>query len=93
MQVYTATGSTYTGANTYLEKKDITFLEEYNFASSGGLVADVEEAYLSDSGTGTAVSSSGGAAIDNEAFPKGVTIYGRWTKFTLAEGLVIAYRG
>ncbi len=71
----------------------ITFLEETKFAASGGLVADVEEAYLSDSGTGTAVSSSGGAAIDNEAFPKGVTIYGRWTKFTLAEGLVIAYRG
>ena len=29
VQVYTATGSTYTGANTYLEKKDLTYLEEF----------------------------------------------------------------
>ena len=27
VQVYTATGSTFTGANVYLEKRDITFLE------------------------------------------------------------------
>ncbi len=34
VQVYTATGSTYTGANTYLEKKDLTFLEEYISATT-----------------------------------------------------------
>ena len=34
VQVYTATGSTFTGANTYLEKRDITFLEEYISATT-----------------------------------------------------------
>ena len=36
---------------------------------------------------------AGGAVIDGETFPKGLTFYGRWTAFTLASGLVIAYRG
>ena len=39
------------------------------------------------------ISASNGAAIDGETFPKGVTIYGRWTSFKLSSGLVIAYRG
>ena len=34
VQVYTATGSTFTGANSYLEKRDITFLEEYISATT-----------------------------------------------------------
>ena len=34
VQVYTATGSTFTGANVYLEKRDITFLEEYISAAT-----------------------------------------------------------
>ena len=34
VQVYTATGSTRTGNNTYLEKKDLTFLEEYSSANT-----------------------------------------------------------
>jgi len=29
VQVYTATGATFTGANSYLEKKDISYLQEY----------------------------------------------------------------
>jgi len=33
VQVYTATGSTYTGANTYLEKKDLTFLVRIYFSN------------------------------------------------------------
>ena len=36
VQVYTATGSTYTGANAYLEKRDITFLDEFNGARATG---------------------------------------------------------
>ena len=34
VQVYTATGSTFTGANVYLEKKDLTYLEEYISANT-----------------------------------------------------------
>ena len=46
-----------------------------------------------DTGTGTDISTNNGAPIDSETFPKGVTIYGRWTSFTLTSGKVIAYRG
>jgi hypothetical protein len=35
-----------------------------------------------------------GDAIDSSnTFPQGVTIFGRWTAFTLASGSVIAYLG
>ena len=72
----------------------ITCLEDTVFASAaGGVVAEQPESYPSDTGTGTDISASNGAAIDGETFPKGVTIYGRWTGFTLASGLVIAYKG
>ena len=70
----------------------ITMLEETVFANDG-LTAESSEMYPSDTGTGTDISASNGAAIDGETFPKGVTIYGRWTSFKLSSGLVIAYRG
>ena len=72
----------------------ITFLEDTVFASgSGGLVAEEEQLFPDDAGTGTDIDANGGAAIDSETFPKGVTIYGRWTGFTLASGKVLAYIG
>jgi len=72
----------------------ITFLEDTIFASaSGGLVAETEQLFPDDAGTGTLIDADGGAAIDGETFSKGITIYGRWTGFTLASGLVIAYVG
>tara|TARA_R100001082_G_scaffold29080_1_gene14631 strand:- start:461 stop:799 length:339 start_codon:yes stop_codon:yes gene_type:complete len=72
----------------------ITFLEDTVFASGvGGLSAETEQMWPDDAGTGTDIADSGGAVIDGETFPKGVTIYGRWTQFQLASGLVIAYRG
>ena len=70
----------------------ITMLEETVFANDG-LTAENLQKYPSDTGTGTDISTSNGAAIDGETFPKGVTIYGRWTSFKLSSGLVIAYRG
>tara|TARA_R100001163_G_C5068358_1_gene208477 strand:- start:7994 stop:8332 length:339 start_codon:yes stop_codon:yes gene_type:complete len=70
----------------------ITFLENTVF-DNGGLTSAESEKYPSDTGTSTDISTAGGAAIDGESFPKGVTIYGRWTSFTLTSGLVIAYRG
>ena len=72
----------------------IQFLEDTVFASaSGGLVAETEQLFPDDAGTGTLIDADGGAAIDGETFPKGVTIYGRWTGLTLASGKVIAYVG
>ena len=72
----------------------ITFLEDTVFASSsGGLTAEVTQLFPSDTGTGTSIDTDGGAAIDGETFPKGVTIYGRWTSITLVSGKVIAYIG
>ena len=72
----------------------IQFLEDTVFASaSGGLVAETEQLFPDDAGTGTSVSASNGSAIDGETFPAGLTMYGRWTGFTLASGKVIAYVG
>ena len=72
----------------------IQFLEDTIFASaSGGLVAETEQLYPDDAGTGTIIDADGGSAIDSETFPEGMTIYGRWTGFTLASGKVIAYVG
>ena len=71
---------------------EVTMLEDTVFANDG-LSAEIQEKYPDDTGTGTDISTANGAAIDGETFPKGVTIYGRWTSFKLASGLVIAYRG
>ena len=72
----------------------IQFLEDTVFASAaGGLVAETTQLYPSDTGAGTDIDANGGVAIDGETFPKGITIYGRWTGFTLASGKVIAYVG
>jgi len=72
----------------------IQFLEDTIFASgSGGLIAETEQLFPDDAGTGTLIDADGGAAIDSETFPEGITIYGRWTGFQLASGKVIAYVG
>jgi len=72
----------------------IQFLEDTIFASgSGGLIAETEQLFLDDAGTGTLIDADGGAAIDSETFPEGITIYGRWTGFQLASGKVIGYVG
>jgi hypothetical protein len=72
----------------------IQFIEDSVFASaSGGLVAETEQLYPDDAGTGTSIDSDAGAAIDGVTFPQGMTIFGRWSGFTLASGAVIAYVG
>ena len=71
----------------------ITMLEDTVFASAAnGLSAETLQLFPDDTGVGSDISANG-AAIDGEIFPKGVTIYGRWTGFTLASGLVLAYVG
>jgi hypothetical protein len=70
----------------------IQFLEDSVFASgSGGLVAETEQLYPDDAGTGTLIDADAGAAIDGQTFPQGMAIFGRWSGFTLASGAVIAY--
>ena len=90
----TATTSNGVAGNTDKIFMAITFLEDTVFnSSSGGLTAETTQLFPSDTGTGTSIDANGGAAIDSEVFPKGVTIYGRWTSITLASGKVIAYLG
>lgn len=70
----------------------IQFLEDTVFGS-GGLVAETEQLFPDDAGASTLIDADGGSATGSEVFPKGVTIYGRWTGLTLASGKVIAYVG
>ena len=72
----------------------ITFLEDTVFASdSAGLTPADAQNFPSSDGTSTDIDADGGSVVDSETFPKGVTIYGRWTGFKLASGRVIAYVG
>jgi len=72
----------------------IQFIEDSVFASgSGGLIAETEQLYPDDTGTGTLIDSDGGSAIDSVTFPAGSILYGRYTGFKLASGKAIAYVG
>ena len=72
----------------------ITFLEDTVFDSgSTGLVAETTQLFPDSTGTGTLIDADGGDVVDSETFPKGLTIYGRWTGFKLSSGRVIAYIG
>jgi hypothetical protein len=72
----------------------IQFIEDTVFASgSGGLIAETEQLFPDDTGTGTLIDADGGAAIDGETFPQGMTLFGRWSGFQLASGACIGYVG
>ena len=86
----------------------ITFLADTVFDASGGLVADTTNTAIAGleyagteaaahnltDGNETAISGSGGLQIDaSNTFPKGVTIYGRYTEIDLTSGMCIAYIG
>ena len=72
----------------------ITFLEDSVFDSgTEGLVAEATQLFPDSTGTGTLIDADGGDVVDSETFPKGITIYGRWTGFKLSSGRVIAYLG
>ena len=84
------------GSTTRIEKVfvAITFLEDTVFDSgTEGLVPADSQNFPSSTGTSTDIDADGGDVVDSETFPKGVTIYGRWTGFKLASGRVIAYVG
>ena len=83
----------------------ITMLADTTFDSSGGLKADTSNdaiefvgteaaAHNLSVGSETAISGGGGKQIDvSNTFPKGMTIYGRWTEIDPASGTLIAYIG
>ena len=72
----------------------IQFIEDTVFASgAGGLIAETEQLFPDDTGTGTLIDADGGAAIDGETFPQGMTIFGRFLGFQLVSGACIGYVG
>tara|TARA_R100001163_G_scaffold57970_1_gene46115 strand:- start:1015 stop:1386 length:372 start_codon:yes stop_codon:yes gene_type:complete len=106
--VYTTNGQSAISPPTGKVFVAITMLADTVFDASGGLVADttntaiagleyvgteVAAHNLSD-GSETAISGSEGLVVDSVTFPKGVTIYGRWTEIDVSSGGgVIAYIG
>jgi hypothetical protein len=84
------------GSTTRTEKVfvAITFLEDTTFnTGASGLIPAESQNFPSSDGASTDIDADGGVAVDSETFPKGITIYGRWTGFQLATGRVIAYVG
>jgi len=70
----------------------ITFLADTVFDNSG-LTSDDNTMYPNDTVASTGIDANGGAVTDGVTFPKGVTIYGRWTSILLDSGSCIAYVG
>ena len=72
----------------------ITFLADTTLDASGGLIAEDSDRWANTEAAASA-GGSGGLQIDNSnVFPKGITIYGRWTEIDLdSAGTLIAYIG
>ena len=101
-------GSVYTTASSDAIKPPtnymfvaITMLDDTVFDSSAGLVAQIETKFFNTEhaahdladGAETELEGSGGIVVDSVTFPKGLTIYGRWTSINPASGTFIAYIG
>tara|TARA_R110002096_G_scaffold154854_1_gene319056 strand:- start:819 stop:1190 length:372 start_codon:yes stop_codon:yes gene_type:complete len=70
----------------------ITFLADTVF-DAAGLTSDDNTMYPNDTVASTGIDADGGAVTDSVTFPKGLTIYGRWTSIKLDSGSCIAYVG
>ena len=68
----------------------ITMLSDTTFDTTSGLVSEQPSLYAN---TASSAGTGGVTIVDSDTFPKGVTIYGRWTSVNLAGGSVIAYIG
>lgn len=66
----------------------ITMLEETQFSS---LVA--KDTGICFNSVTTGPGTNGEILGSDQVFPRGVTIYGRWTELSLSSGAVIAYQG
>ena len=80
----------YTAGTVYVA---ITFLADSVFESGvTGLVPEKDYQYPSSNATSSLIAENS-LAVDGITFPKGLTIYGRWTAFELNSGSCIAYVG
>ena len=70
----------------------ITFLEDTVF-DAAGLTSEDNTMFINDTVASTGIDADGGAVTDSVTFPKGITIYGRWTSILLDSGKCIAYLG
>ena len=73
----------------------ITFLTDVTFDASGGLIAEDSDLWANTEAAASPHDATGGVQIDaSNTFPKGVTIYGRWSEIDLnSTGTLIAYLG
>ena len=81
----------------------IQMVAESTFDADGGLVSETSNdafgcigtnASIHDGVTQTVAKGTGGDQVDNaNAFPAGLTIFGRWTEIDLNAGAIIAYIG
>ena len=87
-----------TGTSTVAVPSDktivaITFLENTQFHSSSGLVAEDNTRWLNSEANATKTVTSNDDVTDSEVFPAGVTIFGRWIELKLVSGKCIVYLG
>ena len=86
----------------------IQMIEDTVFDASGGLIAEprvnatvTNNVYIGtdaaahdlSAGSETVDEGSGGKVVDSVTFPKGLTIYGRFTEIDVNSGSVVAYIG
>mgnify|MGYP003659547321 CR=1 FL=1 len=73
----------------------ITFLTDVTLDTSGGLIAEDSSTWANTEAAANPRGASGGLQVDvSNTFPKGVTIYGRWSEIDLnSAGTLIAYIG
>ena len=70
----------------------ITFLEDTVF-DAAGLTSEDNQMFFNDSIGSPGIDGDGGSVTNSVTFPKGITVYGRWTKIKLDSGKCIAYLG
>ena len=72
----------------------ITFLEDVTLDATVGLVAEDSGTWANTAAAANPGDATGGLQVDvSNTFPKGVSIYGRWSEIDLATGSLIAYLG
>ena len=99
--VYTAASSDAIKPPTDKVFVAITMVADCTFESTGGLIAEDAEAFFNTetaahdeaAGSETEDYGSGGQVVDSVSFPKGMTIYGRWTEIDVDTGSCVAYIG
>jgi hypothetical protein len=71
----------------------ITMLADTTFDTTTGLVAADGSTWAGTATSSTGSGTGGGTLVVGQSFPKGLTIYGRYTSVSIATGSCIAYVG